>query len=111
MCVIAIFTALIETPIFYFAGYKNFRECSCFAAINIMSNLILNQYLDSMTFAGDSIEFMIILFISEIIIVLLEFALCVCVNIDMTRKLFMTLIFTNLASFITGLIYALGGII
>ena len=67
---------------------------------------MLNQYLASVNFAGDSLEFMIILFISEIIIIFLEFALCMCVNIKESRKLFITLTFTNSVSFATGLIYA-----
>ena len=107
MYVTAILTALIETPLFYLSGYKKFSECLYFAGINIITNLMLNQYLDSVNFAGDSLEFMIILFISEIIIIMLEFALCMCVNIKESRKLFITLTFTNSVSFITGLIYAL----
>ena len=89
------------------SGYKNFSKCLYFAGINIITNLMLNQYLDSITFAGDSPEFMIILFISEFIIIMLEFALCACVNIMTSRKLFLTLLFTNSVSFILGVIYAL----
>ncbi|MBR1421046.1 MAG: hypothetical protein IJ575_08365 [Selenomonadaceae bacterium] len=94
---IALLTAAIETPLFFLFGFKKFRYLIFFAGINIVSNLLLNGFLDQIDFEWW------ILIVSEIFVVILEFSLCTYF-IEPSRKLFRTIVATNLASLILGLI-------
>lgn len=94
---IALLTAAIETPLFFLFGFKKFRDLIFFAGINIVSNLLLNGFLDQIDFEWW------ILIVSEIFVVILEFSLCTYF-IEPNKKLFRTIVATNLASLILGLI-------
>ena len=94
---IALLTAAIETPLFFLFGFKKFRDLIFFAGINIVSNLLLNGFLYTIDFEWW------ILIVAEIFVVILEFSLCTYF-IAPSRKLFGTIIATNLSSFILGLI-------
>ena len=97
MLYIALLTAVIETPLFFLFGFKKFRELILFAGVNIASNLLLNGFLYQIDFEWW------ILIVSEIFVVILEFSLCTYF-IAPSRKLFKTLVATNLSSFMIGLI-------
>ena len=44
--VVALLTVLIEVPVFYFCGYRKPKELAGFAVVNIVSNLLLNEFLE-----------------------------------------------------------------
>ncbi|MBQ7215463.1 MAG: hypothetical protein IJP54_01140 [Synergistaceae bacterium] len=101
----AILTALIETPIFYFAGYSDFTDCCCFVCINLISNTLLNQRLAESVFSWP------LLFLYELGVVILEFAMSCCIMRSIhrfsLRKLLLVLFITNTVSFLAGLLYIL----
>ncbi|MBR1730527.1 MAG: hypothetical protein IJ728_13500 [Selenomonadaceae bacterium] len=98
---LALLTVIIEVPIFYLCGYRNFNDCLYFAAVNVISNLLLNGFLMSVNFNSYNLS----VAIGEIFVVILEFVLC-CYWIKADRRrLFKTLIFTNVVSFLIGLIF------
>ena len=41
---LAIWTILIEVPLFYFCGYREKRQLLYFAGVNLVSNLLLNGF-------------------------------------------------------------------
>ena len=41
---LAIWTILIEVPLFYFCGYREKRQLLYFAGVNLVSNLLLNGW-------------------------------------------------------------------
>ena len=43
---VALLTVLIEVPVFYFCGYRKPKELAGFAIVNIISNLLLNEFLE-----------------------------------------------------------------
>ena len=91
-------TVLIEVPLFFLCGWRKFSDCAFFAGVNIVSNLLLNEFLQT-----TDAEYWQIIFPCEIFVVLLEFALCTY-RFGASRKLFLTLVFTNAASFLIGLV-------
>ena len=93
----ALLTAIIEVPLFFLCGYRRFGDCFYFAGVNIVTNLLLNEFLE-LTDA----DYWQIIFPCEIVVVLLEFALCSYRFAENRKKLFYTLIFTNTASFLIG---------
>lgn len=97
---VALLTVLIEVPLFYFCGYRKPKELAGFAAVNIISNLLLNEFLDQMSFDGSWIA----VILGEIAVILLEFCLC-CYFIKSDRKrLFKTLALVNVCSVAVGFI-------
>ena len=42
----ALITVIIEVPLFYFCGYRKPKELAGFAVVNIISNLLLNEFLE-----------------------------------------------------------------
>ena len=96
----ALATVLIEVPIFYFCGFRRMKDAIFFAAVNIVSNLLLNEFLQT----ADSTW--TIIFVGEIFVIALEFVLC-SYWIETRLKLLKTLILTNVSSFLIGLIYLL----
>ena len=105
---IALLTAAIETPLFCLCGYRDMADCLWFAVINIMSNLLLNDFLDA---APLEECFWSIMLTGELAVVALEFALCRCL-IPSHRaggggRLFLTVLWTNTASFLCGVVWFL----
>ena len=102
----ALLTAVIETPLFYLLGYRKIRECMCFAFINIVSNLLLNEFLQSVRISSC---WRGILLLSEFIVILLEFTLCSCMLPSALgfggKKLFFSVVMTNASSFLYGLFF------
>ena len=43
---VALLTVLIEVPLFFFCGYRKPKELASFAVVNIISNLLLNEFLE-----------------------------------------------------------------
>ena len=95
----ALLTVMIEVPLFYLCGYRRFGDCLYFAAVNIVTNLLLNEFL---TLTDAALYWKIIL-PCEITVVILEFVLCSYRFAENRRKLLTVITFTNAASFLTGL--------
>ena len=94
----ALLTVLIEVPLFFFCGYRKPKELAGFAVVNIISNLLLNEFLEQMPSSGFWIE----VILGEIAVILLEFCLC-CYFIQGDRKkLFKTLALVNVCSVVLG---------
>ena len=98
----ALLTVAIEVPLFYLLGYRRLYDCLYFAGVNIVSNLLLNECLQYVT---DDTWYLCLLLLGECLVVALEFALCVYGIPTEGKKLFRTLLFTNLASFLAGIAY------
>ena len=97
----AFLTAAIEVPLFYICGYKNFKDCIYFAAVNIVSNLLLNEFIAEI----DLENYWTAVIVCEIFVVILEFALCSFWIKTDGKRLLKILIFTNLCSFLSGIVY------
>jgi hypothetical protein len=94
----ALITVLIEVPLFFFCGYRKPKELAGFAVINIISNLLLNEFLEQDPFD----PYWLAIVLGEIAVVLLEFCLC-CYFIKSDRKkLFKTLVLVNFCSVAIG---------
>ena len=95
---VALITVIIEVPLFYFCGYRKPKELAGFAAVNIISNLLLNEFLEQDPFS----EYWMAVVLGEIAVILLEFCLC-CYFIQGDRKkLFKTLALVNVCSVVIG---------
>ncbi len=95
----AILTATIETPLFFLFGYRKVKECLYFFGVNIVSNLLLNEFLYSIEeYLFES------LIAGEIFVVAVEFSLC-SYFVTPNRRLLKILICTNLTSFLLGMIF------
>ena len=98
---IAFITAAIEVSIFYLCGYRNIKDCIYFVAVNIISNLLLNEFLHQV----NVYDIWVVVIICEIFVVMLEFALCSYWIETDRKRLLKVLIFTNLTSFLCGIIF------
>ncbi len=96
--IFALITAAIEVPIFFLCGYRRAKDLIYFAAVNVVSNLLLNDFLQ-----GVETDLPII-FAGEIFVVVLEFVLCSYWIKSARRKLLKVLILTNATSFFIGVI-------
>ena len=105
---IALLTAAIETPLFYLCGYRDVVDCLWFAVINIMSNILLNDFLHA---APLEKCFWSIMLAGELAVAAVEFALCRCLipprRAGSVRRLLLTVLLTNTASFLCGVALAL----
>lgn len=95
----AAMTVVIEVPLFYLCGWRKLNDCIYFAGVNIITNLLLNEFLEL-----TDLPYSQIIIPCEIVVVLLEFALCSYWFTENRRKLLYTLIFTNSVSFLFGLL-------
>ena len=95
---VALLTVLIEVPLFYFCGYRKLKELAGFAVVNIVSNMLLNEFLEQMPSRG----FWIAVILGEIMVILLEFCLCCYFIKDDRKKLFKTLALVNVLSVVLG---------
>lgn len=96
--IVALLTVLIEVPLFFFCGYRKPKELAGFAVVNIISNLLLNEFLEQYLFDW----YWVAVVLGEIAVVLLEFCLC-CYFIQGDRKkLFKTLVLVNVCSVVVG---------
>ena len=98
---LALLTVLIEVPLFYLCGYRRFGDCLYFAAVNVVTNLLLNEFLST----TDAEFYWQTVLLSEVVVVILEFVLCTYRIGDNRKKLLATITFTNAASFLTGLVF------
>ena len=97
---LAIWTILIEVPLFYFCGYREKRQLLYFAGVNLVSNLLLNGFLETV---DDSYELAVLA--GEVAVVLLEFCLCCYFVKENRKKLFKTVVLTNIVSCLAGIVY------
>ena len=95
---VALITMLIEVPLFYFCGYRKLKEMAGFAAVNIISNLLLNEFLEQMP----SSWYWMAVVLGEIAVILLEFCLCCYFIKGDRKKLFKILVLVNVCSVVTG---------
>lgn len=95
----ALLTVIIEVPLFYLCGYRRIKDCLYFAGVNVVTNLLLNEFLEL-----TELSYWQIILPCEIMVVFLEFVLCSYRFTENRRKLLGTLIFTNTVSFLAGLI-------
>jgi hypothetical protein len=94
----ALITVLIEVPLFYFCGYRKPKELAGFAVVNIISNLLLNEFLEQ-----DPLDsYWLAVFLGEIAVILLEFCLCSYFIKSDRKKLFKTLVLVNVCSVLIG---------
>ena len=93
-------TVLIEVPLFYLCGYRRIVDCLYFAGVNVVTNLLLNEFL----LTTDAASYWQVIFICEVVVVILEFVLCSYRFSEEYYKLVTTLIFTNAVSFFAGVI-------
>lgn len=98
---VALLTIIIEVPIFYICGYRSFKLLGCFALVNFVSNLLLNEGLPIYT---PTASYWLILIVAELLVIALEFVLMLYLIREEQKKLFKTLILTNLVSAVLGLI-------
>lgn len=99
----ALSTAAVETPVFWLCGYRRMTEWLWFAVVNLISNLLLNEFLSE---APPFFSYKMSVLLGEIFVVLLEFALCkYAVRENGGTKLFRVLLLTNAISFFAGLLY------
>ena len=96
---VALLTALIEVPLFYMCGWRKLNDCLYFAGVNIVTNLLLNEFLAS----TDGALYWQMILPCEITVIFLEFVLCSYRFVDNRKKLFGVIVFTNTTSFLTGL--------
>ena len=94
-------TVFIEVLLFYMCGYRNLKDCIYFSAVNIISNLLLNEFLSKIP----NENYWSVVLACEVCVVLLEFALCSYWIESDRKRLFKVLVFTNCVSFLTGVIY------
>ena len=95
---VALLTVLIEVPLFYFCDYRKPKELAGFAVVNIISNLLLNEFLEQDLFDW----FWVAVVLGELAVILLEYCLC-CYFIQSDRKkLFRTLVLVNVCSVVLG---------
>lgn len=98
----AVLTAVIETPLFYWCGYKKSKYLGAFLCVNIISNLLLNEALPAFTMTAD---YWLTLAFGEILVVLLEFFLIAYVIEQKRWQLFKIVCFTNVISLSAGLFF------
>ena len=95
----AFLTVLIEVPIFFILGYRQLKAIIVFTLANFISNIILNEFL---LMQVNNYNFYIAC--GEITVVLFEYAFCRCLlAISNPKKLFMTILTTNIVSFVSGI--------
>ena len=101
----ALATAVIETPIFWLFGYRRAAEWTWFFVVNIVSNLLLNEFLAE---TPRNFPYAAAVLLGEIFVVFLEYALCgYAVRDKGGARLFRVLLLTNAVSFAAGVIYFL----
>ena len=101
----ALATAVIETPLFWIFGYRRAAEWLWFFIVNIVSNLLLNEFIGA---TPRNFPYPAAVLLGEVFVVLLEFALCgYAVREKGGKRLFRVLLLTNAVSFLAGVIYFL----
>ena len=99
----ALATAVIETPIFFLCGYRRAAEWIWFFVVNIVSNLLLNEFIDA---TPRDYPYYYAVLLGEIFVVLLEYVLCsYAVREKGGKRLLCVLLLTNVVSFVAGIIY------
>ena len=100
---IAGLTAIIETPLFWLCGYRRARQYMWFAAVNVISNILLNEYLSTLQ---DIETYNAVILPAELLVVLLEFFLCLYTVDGKYGRLLLTVLFTNAFSYLLGVLLA-----
>ncbi len=99
----AFWTIVIETPLFFLAGFRRASDCLWFALVNFISNRLLNSALAAVT---ASPNYLVWVLVGECLVVALEFTLCRQFLPDAPGpRLLRVLLMTNAASFLAGLLF------
>ena len=96
----ALLTIVLELPVFWLAGYRKARELFAFAAVNLISNLLLNENLPVYT---PTWSYWAALALGEVLVVFLEFALMRYVVKEQQLRLLKVICSTNAVSLAVGL--------
>lgn len=96
----ALLTAAVEVPLFRLCGYRGLRVCALFALVNIVSNLLLNEFLLAHAASG---HYGLLVLLGEVGVVLLEYALC-RYFVASGGHLLATVLLTNTGSFFCGVL-------
>lgn len=97
----ALLTAAIETPVFWLCGYRRAFQCLCFAGVNVVTNLLLNEGLANQAGLGHYGEAVAA---GEVLVLATEFALAGYFTSGSAWKRFLTVLAANLASFAAGIV-------
>ena len=97
---VALITVLIEVPLFFLCGYRKPKELAGFAIVNIISNLLLNEFLEQIP----SNWYWMAVVLGEVAVILLEFFLCCYFIRSDRKKLFKTLVLVNVCSVLLGFV-------
>lgn len=97
----ALLTAALETPVFWLCGYRRARQCLWFAGVNILSNLLLNEFLSTQ---ADNAQYGSVVLACEAVVVPLEYALCRYAADGAAKRLWLTLAASNACSYGAGLV-------
>ena len=100
---IAGLTAIIETPLFWLCGYRRPRQYMWFAAVNVISNILLNEYLSTLQ---DLETYNAAIVPAELLVAALEFFLCLYIVDGKYGRLLLTVLFTNACSYLFGILLA-----
>ena len=97
----AFLTASIETPIFFICGYRKIKDCLLFYCVNLTSNFLLNSCL---SYLYGVKYYCLLVFVAELLVVGLEFALCCYWIKSEYKKLLFVILLTNCSSFTFGFV-------
>ncbi|MBO5490349.1 MAG: hypothetical protein J5960_02820 [Desulfovibrio sp.] len=97
----ALLTAAVETPVFRLCGYRRARQCLWFVGVNMLSNLLLNEFLSTQ---ADNAQYDSAVLLCEAVVVLLEFVLCRYFVGGAAKRLWLTLAACNACSYGVGLV-------
>ena len=90
----------METMLFWLMGFRSLRQCFYFVSVNVVSNLLLNEFLLTQT---NHRRYDDLVAVCEVVVVLLEYALCRTLMPEAgARHLAVTVLVTNAASYLSG---------
>ncbi len=96
-------TLVSEGSIAYLFGLRKRQAVLAVAAINVMTNLILNYCLFLLGYLGVAVSFMLVVAL-EILVVVIEWRLLVYVFREPTERFLLLSIVANTASFLAGVL-------
>ena len=102
----AALTILIETPLFALCLSRKRRHVALFAGVNLVSNLLLNEWL-----RDTELEYAAAVVWGELAVLALEYALCATLMALPRFRLFAALVVTNAGSLSLGLVLARFGLL
>jgi hypothetical protein len=96
-------TLIVEGGVAYLVGLRKRRQLLAVVTINVITHVILNYLILVLSYLGLNVPFMLVIFL-ETLVVVVEWRLLVYVFHSPSRRLFVTSLLSNTASFLTGLL-------